>query len=256
MLNMNMKREMMITEIMKGIEMGHANTQRLTDNKAACQENLEANTSDLVGLREAAMTNIKMIKVNTNFNITLESLKKNYSKKRLIALYEKLTKQLADLIKLNVVLEKILDTNKKIKSEIAAEGEKKIIKKIEKIEAIENAENLKSKNREIKKVVKTEKKAKIFKAICIVDDETIVKVSDGKETRKSFIFRLRKEGLTISDRKVKESAVLDFILKHTEKNCKVFSYIVTIEDCENYKKMGYSYVEQKIKEQNERRASR
>ncbi|MDD5651174.1 MAG: hypothetical protein PHF86_12295 [Candidatus Nanoarchaeia archaeon] len=67
---------------------------------------------------------------------------------------------------------------------------------------------------------------------------------------------MRNKGYTMSDRRVKEASVFDFIMDHTSANSKIWNFITTIEDCENFKKDGMFYVQKKIEEQDQRRQKR
>lgn len=89
---------------------------------------------------------------------------------------------------------------------------------------------------------------KLFKAL--VDDNVFYSIDN--ETKSQFIKRLRKEGHKVSDRKVKESEIFNFIRTATKCKSNDWAYITTIEDCKGYNKEGKQYITRKIKEQKER----
>lgn len=104
-------------------------------------------------------------------------------------------------------------------------------------------EKLESKKSESKKL-----EDKLFKAL--VDNKVFYSIDN--ETKSQFIKRLRKEGHKVSDRKVKESEIFNFIRTATKCKSNDWAYITTIEDCKGYNKEGEQYITRKIKEQKER----
>ncbi|MBN2545735.1 MAG: hypothetical protein JXB50_08060 [Spirochaetes bacterium] len=125
---------------------------------------------------------------------------------------------------------------------------------IEKLKVITNLNNeLKKLLPAAKPAAAKNKKVVIYKGICKMGEMGYVTVTSKGETRKEFITLMRNKGYTMSDRRVKEKSVFDFIMDHTSGNSKIWNFITTIEDCENFKKDGMFYVNRKIHEQNERR---
>lgn len=90
---------------------------------------------------------------------------------------------------------------------------------------------------------------KLFKAL--VNEKELYSIDN--ETKSQFIKRLRNEGHKVSDRKVKESEIFNFIRTATKCKSNDWAYITTIEDCKGYNKEGEQYITRKIKEQKERR---
>ncbi len=95
---------------------------------------------------------------------------------------------------------------------------------------------------------KKQNSTKLFKAL--VGDKEFYSIDN--ETRSQFIKRLRID-YKVSDRKVKESAIFNFIRTSTKCKSNDWAYITTIEDCKGYSKDGEDFIQRKIKEQKERK---
>jgi len=106
MLTMKMKKELMISEILRICEDGHRNVKELTENKDLCSNLLKDH------LRATAINIIQDSKVKTGYNYFTEHLKKYYRKPGLIKLYEDLVKEVYLLILLNKKLTNLLNKQK------------------------------------------------------------------------------------------------------------------------------------------------
>lgn len=185
-------------------------------------------------LKLIAEYHINKAKIRKNFWFSMESLKKNYSYKRLVALYGRLVLAVEDIKSLDDKLLKVIN------------------KSIEKIEK-------KRKNNSENKTTKTTEN-KTYKVLCKYvnkdgSKEYVEKTSDGKETKSHFIHDLRANGFLFGDRKVKELYVYNYIYSKTDCSKMIFDFIKTVEDCEEMEKDdGYAF--KKWEEYMDRRIAR
>jgi len=216
---LNLNRSEMIEEIVRISGLGYANFSKIKDLKVLCQKNLKDNHEKM------AIEAIKRIKIDSTFGYTELSLKKNYSKKRLVKLYENIVTAYNNSELLIDSLNEIYTDYNFLKDQ---------------------------QDKELKAADKTTE-PKYFKALIKVNKEKVEILSNGKETRKDFILRLRKDGYTVSDRKVKEKRIFEFIMKSTNCKSNVWAYITSLTDCVGYENEGIVYINKKIEEQKERK---